>query len=65
MFALDDIVEYKVYIHGSKESAYESAREAGLTDEEIYKYELTYIGYEVEGKITVNRTTGQVSETWR
>lgn len=43
---------FTIYVHGSKESAYEAALRAGFTEEEIEKHELVYAGYEIEIKVT-------------
>jgi hypothetical protein len=41
-----------MYVHGSKESAYEAAVRAGFTDEEIEEHELMFAGYEIKIKVT-------------
>lgn len=73
-------IQYSVYLHGSKESAYESAMEAlvisGFTDEQAQEVMdknpgLVYIGYEERLEVEFDTDTGMVStnlvdnsETW-
>lgn len=59
------IVSYYVYLHSNKDSAYDAAAKAGFSPEEITKYNLVYMGYEERLKITVNRTTGEITQEWR
>lgn len=56
------LVEYTLFLHGSKESARAAAEEAGFSDEEIEKYGLSYAGYEHKIKVTVNTVSGKVTE---
>ena len=59
------LVTWPVYAHSSKDSNYESALEAGLTTDEISKYEdILYIGYEIEGTAELDRETGKLIVTW-
>lgn len=57
-----EVVTYTIYLYSSKDSAWEAAREAGFSDEEIRRFELMYVGYEVPLKITVDRRTGKYTE---
>lgn len=62
----EDIVQYRVYAHTTKDSMYEAARDAGISDVEIQANpNLIYVGYEVTGTVTFNRKTGEVKEEWR
>lgn len=56
------VVTYTVYLHSSKDTMYERAIEAGLSEDEIEKYDLSYIGYEVPVTVTVDRSTGKVTK---
>lgn len=61
---MTDIVQWTVYAHASKESMYEHARDAGLSDEEIEKNDIKYIGYEIRGQVTYDRTSGKWNCEW-
>lgn len=58
------IVKYGVYAHASEERMYEAAMDAGFDNDEIQKYNLGYVGYEINGTVTVNRETGDVKVDW-
>lgn len=49
---------YYVYLHSSKESACEAARDAGYTDEQIDRLGLAYVGYEEKFEVTVVNPEG-------
>lgn len=59
------IVQWRVYAHRSKDSNYEAALDAGLTEEEVAQHsDLIYIGYEIEGLVTFDRETGKFTVEW-
>lgn len=61
----EKIVTWPVYAHRSKDSNYEAALAAGLTEQEIEKNpDIVYIGYEISGVVTFNRETGELTEEW-
>lgn len=57
-----DIVEYPLYLHGTKEQARDAAEQAGFSDEEIEEFSLVYAGYEVAIKIRVDRSKKKFEE---
>lgn len=55
-----NIVQYYLYLHGDGDAAWEAAKNAGFSDEEIQRLDLGYVGYEEKMRVTVNRKTGKV-----
>lgn len=54
-------IETTLYLHGSKESNYDTANELGLKDEAAKTF--AYTGYEVAFTIVVDRRTGKAVAT--
>lgn len=46
-----------IYVHSNKETAYDCAKEAGITDEEVL-HQASYLGYEHKLTFEVDPKTG-------